>query len=701
MTLIGHEGAVKSLAYSPDGRLLASASTDGTVRVWDVRTGEEMISPLCSNDGAVSSVAFSPNGKNVVSGAENGTACVWSLSDAHGIPQRLNRHSGAVSSVLYSPDGSCLASASLNSAFLWNAETNQERAVLTGHSGEVHALAFSSDSRLLATGSEDQTIQIWDIATGKPKYTSCNPHRKPIYSLGFLPHSQKVAAGSGDDIILCKPKHGKNTVPLHSGSGPVISIDPSSDGLLLVSAYGNSVCLSTLPQPRVENSSVVLDGHTETVRAATFSHNGLYIASASDDRTIRIWNASGRAEVQPAIAQATDIEAISALIMSDSRRLMGHRSSVRSITVSPDGAVIVSGSDDHSVSLWDARTSAEVLPPLLGHTGSVHSVAISSDGRIVASGSSDNTIRLWDLQTGKPFGKPMQGHSSEVKAVVFSPNTLWLASGSNDKTVRIWDVATQKSSTVGPLFCDDSVLTVAVSPDGRLIAAGGVDGRISFWCSQIGQPAFQHLPTSLSHVNSIMFSPSGEQIVSGGWKRDGEQCLGIWDISTRMQVATLTGHSKGVNSAVYSLDGRFIGTASDDTTVRIWNAQTGEPIARMAGHRDWVQSVAFIPSGRSIVSCSDDSCIRIWDLTGAPGVFPVSDSDSTTLLHFATLHNGWLQAPTGELLVWVPNEYHRYLYELEGSRVVIRVDNSSLKIQGTSWASCWHADSSDPRFHAM
>ena len=226
MTVIGHEGAVNSLAYSPDSHLLASASTDGTIRIWDMRTGEEMISPLCSNDGAVWSVAFSPDGMNIVAGTEDGIIYVWNLANMHVAAQRWDCLSGAVSSVLYSPDGSCLASASLNRAMLWNVETG-ERRTLMSHPSKVHALAFSSDGLLLATGSEDGKIQLWDVSTGGPRYKSSKSCGNPIYSLGFLPHSRTIAAGSGNNIIICKPNSGKDTITLHSGPCSVISIDTS------------------------------------------------------------------------------------------------------------------------------------------------------------------------------------------------------------------------------------------------------------------------------------------------------------------------------------------------------------------------------------------------------------------------------------------------------------------------------------------
>jgi len=691
MTLKGHDGAVNSVAYSSDGRMLASGSADGTVRIWDMRTGEELMTPLRSGDDAVWSISVAPDGRNVVSGTDGGVVCVWSLVDAHVSAQMLRGHSAAVSSVLYSPNGSYLASASQDStAIIWNSETHQQLAVLMGHTGIVHALAFARDSLTLATGSKDQTIQLWDAATGKPRYKSPHRHDEPIYSLCFLTDGQKIAAGCGKNIMLCKPQTGQDTTLLHFGSSPMLSVNPSSDGQSLVSAYGKSVCLSTLPRFRVKTSSIVLDGHSSTVRAAAFSHNGLYIASASDDHTIRIWNASNKSEVQSAVTQeATDNKVISAVIKSEFRTFTGHTNMVMSVAVSPDGAAIVSGSDDKSVRIWDALTGTEMLSPMFGHTASVWSVAISFNGRLIASGSTDHTVRLWDLQTGKAVGEPMQGHSDYVRAVVFSPDARWLTSGSKDKTVRIWDIATQRPSAIGPLYCQNAVLTVAVSPDGRLVAAGDAGGYLGIWQSDTGQPVRDPFQTGSSCVWSIGFSPDGTRIVSGG--EHNREHVRIWSITTGAQVFALTGHTNTVYSAMYSPDSRLIGTGSGDQKVRLWDAVTGAPIALLAGHSRLVRSVAFTPDSRSIVSGSWDSTILAWDAVGASRASVVSNTDAAALFQYAKLDNGWLQTLYSERLLWVPAEYHKFLYKIEGPRLIIQVGKNGL-YQGESWTSCWRGN---------
>ena len=695
MTLTGHEGPVHSTAYSPDGRLLASGSADATVRIWDMRTGDEAMAPLRSGKGAVWTVAFSPNGQGLVSGTDVGVVCVWNLVAAHVAVQPLSGHTGPVFSVSFALDGRRIASGSQDATVrLWDSETNQQLQVLEGHSDAVRTIAFSPDGQSLVSGSEDHTIGLWDTSTGKPIKQLPHNHMSTIHGVSFLPDGGKIVAGWGHDIILCSARNGKKISTIYRGSEPILSVGTAPDGQFLVSAHGSSVCVMTLPQFARKVSSTTLDGHAARVRAVTFSPDGPYIASASDDLTVRVWRNSGKAEALPPLSDSKTVQQeISSQIMSDTRGLPGHTEWVRSVAVSPDGASIVSGSDDHSIRVWDMQTGKERLPPLLGHTNSVISVAISSDDRLIASGSWDNTVRLWDLQTGAAVGQPMQGHTDSVFAVMFWPDSLWLASGSYDKTVRVWDVATQRSANRGPLVCRDSVYSVAVSPNGQLVAAGDHSGRISLWHSKTGQPAREPLDTSTRLFVSIRFSPDGRFIAAAGHtgsRTAKANFAQTWNISTGKKLLDLSGHTDGVCSITYSSNGRFIATGSDDTTVRLWDAETGAPLATLTGPNDSAKSVAFAPNGRSIVSGSFDKKIHIWTLSKIDSS-PRKDSvDAAETLESAMLVNGWLKGPAGELLLWVPTQYYQYMFGMRGGGSGLHIGVGDVGYhRGESWTSCW------------
>jgi len=695
MTVIGHENSVHSIVYSPDGRLLASGSADGTVRIWDMRTGEEAMAPLRSGNGAIWAVAFAPDGESLVSGTDGGMVCVWNLLAAHVSVKHLRGHTGPVLSIAVSPRGSHIASGSKDTTVrLWNVETNQQLLVLRGHSDSVHALAFSQDGLHFASGSEDKTMWFWETSTGKPTKHSPHRHESKIHNVCFLPDGKRLAVAKGREIILCKVRNGHKTATAYSGFEDIASLCASSDGQSLVSAHGNIVCVTTLSRLSGRMSSITLGGHAAGVRAVTFSPDDLYIASASNDLTIRIWRNGGKAEALPLPAADNSNKDISSQIMSDICELTGHTDWVHSVSVSPDGTFIVSSSSDRSIRIWDIQTGKERLPPLHGHTGRVYSVTISPDGRLVASGSEDKSVRLWDVQTGVAVGQPMQGHSDFVNAVVFSPDALWLASGSADKTVRIWDVATRRSLDLSPLECRNLVISVAFSPNGQLVAAGDDSGSISLWNSETGQPAREPLDTSTTLAVSIGFSPEGSYVAACGFSDDcGDSFVQTLDISTGEKVLNLSGHTDGVRSVAYSSNGRFIATGSDDRTVRLWDAAIGTPIATLSGHSAWARSVTFTPNCQSIVSGSSDKTIRIWTLRRVSSSPAKESINAAKTLNSAMLVDGWLKGPSGELLLWVPSQYYQYIYApRDPARYVeIRVGDIGYHC-GESWRSCWSSD---------
>ncbi|KAF5357509.1 hypothetical protein D9758_012498 [Tetrapyrgos nigripes] len=300
---------------------------------------------------------------------------------------------------------------------------------------------------------------------------------------------------------------------------------------------------------------------------------------------------------------------------------------VHSISISPDGTKIVSGSKDRKVRIWDANTGAAIGQPLQGHEGEVWSVAFSPDGAKIVSGSEDKTVRIWDANTGAAIGQPLQGHEDEVNEVAFSPDGAKIVSGSDDKTVRIWDANTGAAIDQPLHGHEDWVWSVAFSPDGAKIVSGSEDKTVRIWDANtgiaIGQPLQGHEDTVLS----VAFSPDGAKIVSSS----DDQTVRIWDANTGAAfLQPLQGHAKPVNSVAFSPDGAKIVSGSDDKTVRIWNANTGAAFGQsLQGHEDKVLSVAFSPDGAKIVSGSEDKTVRIWDVdTGAAIVQPLQGDEA-------------------------------------------------------------------------
>ncbi len=284
--------------------------------------------------------------------------------------------------------------------------------------------------------------------------------------------------------------------------------------------------------------------------------------------------------------------------------LRGHLSSVYSVTFSPDGKMLASGSKDKTIKLWNPKTGQEIRT-LRGHASQILSVAFSPDGKTLASGSEDNTIKLWNLQTGQEI-RTLRGHSSSVSSVSFSPDGKVLASGSFDNTIKLWNLQTgqQIRTLAGHLSL---VYSVAFSPDGGTLASGSYDNTVKLWNLTTGKEIYS-LTGHSSWIFSVAFSPDGETLASGSM----DKTIKLWNLKTGQELYTLTGHTNWVFSVAFSPDGQKLVSGSLDNTIKVWNLKTDEELYTLKGHSDYVSSVTFSPDGQSIASGSADRTIKIW-----------------------------------------------------------------------------------------
>ncbi|MFH7024731.1 MAG: AAA-like domain-containing protein [Heteroscytonema crispum UTEX LB 1556] len=371
-SLEGHKSWVFSVVYSPDGKTLASASDDSTIKLWNVATGKE-ISTLSGHKSSVRSVVYSPDGKTLASASDDSTIKLWNVATGKEI-STLSGHKSSVRSVVYSPDGKTLASASDDSTIkLWNVATGKEISTLSGHKSSVRSVVYSPDGKTLASASDDSTIKLWNVATGK-EISTLSGHKSSVRSVVYSPDGKTLASASDDSTIKL----------WNVATGKEIS---------------------------------TLSGHKSSVRSVVYSPDGKTLASASDDSTIKLWN----------VATGKEISTLS-----------GHKSSVRSVVYSPDGKTLASASDDSTIKLWNVATGKEIST-LSGHKSSVRSVVYSPDGKTLASASDDSTIKLWNVATGKEIST-LSGHKSWVSSVVYSPDGKTLASASDDKTIKLWNL---------------------------------------------------------------------------------------------------------------------------------------------------------------------------------------------------------------------------------------------------------------------
>jgi WD40 repeat protein len=643
--LTGHTNQVYSVAFSPDGQTLASASRDNTIILWDLADAAHPVQlgpPLTGHTDEVFSVAFSPDGQTLASASRDNTIILWDLADPANpvqLGQPLTGHHEWVYAVAFNSDGQTLASASAdNTAIIWELADRdnpvQMGKPLAAHTDDVYSVAFSPDGQTLASASYDHTILLWDLTDPANPIQLGPPltaHTDLVYSVAFSPDGQTLASASNDQtIILWDLADPANPIqlgqPLAAHTDQVRSVAFSPDGQVIASgSKDNTIILWDL----TDNSHPIqmsppLTAHTGRVRIVAFSPDGQTLASASDDRTVILWDLAASGKPNPL-----------------GHSLTAHTDWVNSVAFSPDGQTLASGSDDQTIILWDLADPAnrvQLGQPLTAHTDKVRIVEFSPDGRTLASGGADNTTILWDLAdpaNPKQLGQPLTGHTDEVRGVPFRPDGRILATASEDRTIVLWDLAdpAHPAQFGQPLTGqNEEVRGSAFSPDGQTLASSscGDDdysgvctrGEIILW--DLTDPA---LPVQLSQtrtghnewVYTVAFSPDGRILASGG----EDQTVILWDLADPSQPVQLgqplTGHTNRVNSVAFSPDGQTLASASADQTIILWDLadpanpiQLGQPLT---GHTMTVRGVAFSPDGQTMASASGDQSVIVWDVS--------------------------------------------------------------------------------------
>lgn len=596
--LRAHADEVHPIKFIANGRLLASGSDDGQIILWDMEKREPAFPPLEAHQYAVGPITFNDERALLASGAcaqyadeiqsqcIQGEIALWGLADEGNEAKMLHGHESDLHGLRFSHDGKYLASTGGSSLIVWDIDTLEPiwELVLDGNEF-IWGVDFSPlDNDLLTIGDESGRITVVDVRA-KSILREIRAHSQRVIHTVFSPNGQILASGSRDGTIALWD------VPTWQPLGPfleahtehIADLDFGNDDHLVSVGLDGQVLLWDLSgEPKIELS---LTGHGGSVSSAAFKDtpDEMTLATNGPEESIILWDLKG------------DI--------SRGRWLPGHQDSVLSIDFSPDGSALISGSADQSIMFWDLESGTTKGSPLLLHGDEVRDVAFQPQGNCFASAGRDGKIILWALNGEQMEPKELVGHAAIVRSVNFSPDGSLLASSDDSGRVFLWDVETGRQIGEPLIGHSREVFDVDFNPDGTLLASGGWDGKIQLWDLETRELSGESITTGIEQVWDIEFSPDGTTLAVAG---EGEKILIFDVAGRVLESQLVTNQVNRISTIAFSPDGKLLASGSSDSTIEIWDIPERRIVGLpLQTHSSGINSLKFSPDGRLLASADD------------------------------------------------------------------------------------------------